>query len=87
MCWTFGVCEGDLDALYWTYSFRELRQRLQLKYGELYATQLCQYNSLAQVVSAALGGKTESEPEPMQAVGGSGDVAADVAMINSLLRG
>ena len=85
MCWCFGICEGDLPDLYWTYSFGELRQKLQLKFGELAASHLCTYNSLAQIVSAALGGSTDSGPEP-ERVGGGGDINADVAAINKMLQ-
>jgi hypothetical protein len=55
ICWVFNVCEGDLEELYWKYSFDEFAQRIQLKYGEMSASHLSNYNGLVQVVSAAFG--------------------------------
>lgn len=37
---------------------------MQLKYGEVSARELCTYNSLAQVVSQALGGKPQEVKDP-----------------------
>lgn len=82
MCWTFGVCEGDLPDLYWKYSFRELQQRLQLKYGEVSTEQLCQYNTLVQVVGQALGGAPADDEISTRGK----SLEASVAEINSLLR-
>lgn len=70
--------------LYWTYSFRELQQKLQLKYGELSTIQLCQYNTMAQIISQALGGGTEDESAQGPGKGKSLEMA--VAEINSLLQ-
>jgi hypothetical protein len=84
VCWSFDVCEGDLNDLYWRYSFRELRQRLQLKYGELAARQLCDYNTLVQVLNQALGGKpaaAASSPSEFSSV------EQAVANMNSVLSG
>jgi hypothetical protein len=59
-----------------------------LRLGELSATQLCQYNSLVQVVNAALGGGSKSgpSPEPEGQFQASGDIEKDVAALNNMLR-
>lgn len=56
---------------------------MQLKYGETSTIQLCQYNTLAQIVSAALGGSSDSNEEDITK-GKSLETA--VADINAMLR-
>src|SRR3546814_2020469 len=58
VCWAFGVVEGDLEELYWTLSYWELSQKIQLRYGELSSLQLCTYAGFAEIVSAALDRKS-----------------------------
>lgn len=86
MCWAFDVCEGDLRGLYWRYSFREIQQRLQLKFGEVSTLQLCQYNSLAQIVSQALGGSEASTDNATSIATDGKSLESAVAEINGLLR-
>lgn len=86
MCWAFNVREGDLEELYWRYSFRELRQQLRLKYGELAATQLCNYNTLVQVANQVMGGSSESRPSVDDDFDGA-SLEQTVSNLNAMLRG
>src|SRR3546814_4192751 len=83
VCWAFGVVEGDLEELYWTLSYWELSQKIQLRYGELSSLQLCTYAGFAEIVSAALGG---GKKEEVQKIGGTGSLEGDVAMIKKMAR-
>src|SRR3546814_17826338 len=74
VCWAFGVVEGDLEELYWTLSYWELSQKIQLRYGELSSLQLCTYAGFAEIVSAALGGGKKAE---VQKIGGTGSLEGD----------
>lgn len=77
--------EGDLHALFWTYSFYELTKKIELKVGETTAGYLCHYVGLVQVVSAALGGDDKSKrPDVKKFEGQSLENA--VADINNMLR-
>ncbi|MGN6820266.1 MAG: hypothetical protein ACTHJR_16505 [Sphingomonas sp.] len=72
--------------MYWKYSFYELRQKIQLKYGELNATLISQHNSLAMIVAQALGGKTGGTSAPAKdATKGAASVDGAVANINKML--
>src|SRR3546814_17053916 len=75
--WAFGVVEGDLEELYWTLSYWELYQKIQLRTGELSSLQLCNYARFAELFSAAMGGGTMVE---VQKCGGHGSIAGDVDM-------
>lgn len=87
MCWAFDVCEGELEELYWTYSFREIQRKLQLKFGQLSAEHICQHNSLVQIISQALGGAPDETKDLGHAAASNGkDINQAVAEINSLLR-
>lgn len=61
---------------------------MQLKFGELTARHLCDHNSLATIVSAALGGSTE-EPGPRGGQSTSTAISAEaaVAEMNAAFRG
>jgi hypothetical protein len=56
VCWAFGVVEGDLNDIYWTYARREISQKIQLRLGEQNATLMSHHNSFVMIVNAALGG-------------------------------
>src|SRR3546814_11340172 len=56
VCWAFGVVEGDLEELYWTLSYWELSQKIQLRHGALSSLQLCPYTGFADILPAALSG-------------------------------
>jgi len=87
-CWSFDCCESDLwDDLFWRYSHRELQSKTQIKYGHMCAEVLSTFNSLADIVNAALGGQPNTAPSaPRQ---GSADLGSNVdqavANINRLL--
>ncbi|WOF44364.1 hypothetical protein KNJ79_05375 [Sphingopyxis indica] len=70
--------------MYWTLSYWEISRKIQLKYGELSALQLCTYAGFADIVSAALGGGKKA-PELKNTVN-TGSLEGDVAAIRSLLR-
>ncbi len=88
-CWAFGLVEGDLEELYWNLSYWELSQKIRLKYQELASIQLCHFVGLAEIISQALGGGSKSSPKKPKydLLPSTGDLEADVAAINALLRG
>lgn len=78
--------EGDLETLYWTLSYWELSQKIQLKYGELAAVQLCQFSGLAEIARQIFGGSKDSKPKPdYEVLPTTGNIEQDVANIKRLL--
>lgn len=68
-------------------SYWEISQKIQLKYGELSALQLCTYAGFAEIVSAALGGgKKEASGVSRENMISTGSLEGDVAAIRQLLR-
>ena len=64
-------------------SYWEISGRIQRKYGELSALQLCTYAGFAEIVSAALGG---GKKEKLENTINTGSLEGDVAMIKSLAK-
>ena len=87
VCWAFGIDEGDLDELYWRLSYYEIVGRLKLKYGELNATLLCHYTSIAEVANHVFGDGSSGgkDPERVDLTEGAPSFEAAIANINSAL--
>lgn len=90
ICWGFGITEGDLNDIYWTYARREIQQKLQLKIGELTSTIMSHHNSMALLLNAALGsGKpkppTVHDPNVKNLAEGHGSVEDAVRAINQAM--
>lgn len=79
--------------MFFKYAFREIRQKLQLKIGEINATLLCQHNSMVHIVNHLFGdGKTSSGPENIRekyndVTAGAQDINDAVNRINRMLSG
>jgi hypothetical protein len=56
ICWAFNEVPSRLPTLYWSHSLDDLRFKVRIKIGETTTHALQDYNALALVVSAALGG-------------------------------
>lgn len=60
ICWAFDTVPSRLRELYWSHTLDDLRTKVRLKVGYETTVALQSYNTLASIVTAALGGKSKS---------------------------
>lgn len=81
-----------MDDLLWSLARRELNQKVELKLGFANIQLICQHNSLATIISAALGGSKEApkkgfdKSQYKDLAEGHSTVESAIAAINSALR-
>jgi hypothetical protein len=60
ICWAFNVVPSELVKVYWRYSFNDMKYKLRVSAGEAMANHAQFFETLAKVVSNALGGGSKS---------------------------
>ncbi|WMC09506.1 hypothetical protein PU634_10300 [Oceanimonas pelagia] len=64
MAWAFDTVPSQLALIYWSYTYRDLRFRIRIRYGEQQASLTTQFEALCQTASLALGGSKTEDQEP-----------------------
>lgn len=56
ICWAFETVPSRIDVVYWAYSLTDIKYKLRVAAGEALAHHNQTFESLAKIVSQALGG-------------------------------
>lgn len=68
MAWAFDTVPSRLLTVFWSYTYRDLRFKIRVRYGEQQAVLTTHFEALCQTASLALGGEKNKGKAPAEDV-------------------
>lgn len=60
MCWAFNLVPSQLSDFLWTVTYRDIRTKVKLRFGEKYLDSITQFQAISLVLAQAFGGTNNS---------------------------
>jgi hypothetical protein len=68
VAWAFDTVPSRLMVVFWSHTYRDLRFKIRVRYGEQQAVLTTQFEALCQTASLALGGDKNKDKAPAEDV-------------------